>query len=103
MAAFAAPKGLRPRRRYAPRHDESRVAHLVENALAYWLAHRMRAIQASSESASARSSSPSLSGLSSIVFAVLRLSSATLTSSLLVLITMRSPRRIGAAGDTTMM
>ncbi len=42
-----------------------------------------------------------LSECSSMVFAVLRASCLTITSPSLVLTTTRSPRRVGAAGDTT--
>ena len=68
----------------------------------HWLAHRIRAIHSTSPIASVRSACCTLSDFSSIDLAVLRLSSFAITSPPLVRTTTRSPRRIGADGDTTM-
>src|SRR5205823_3185316 len=69
----------------------------------YWLVHRMRAIQSISAVAKVCSACSLSSEARSIDFAVLRLSSFAITSPDVVRTTTRSPRRIGAAGDTIMM
>ena len=66
-------------------------------------AHTIRATDSTSVIAILPSGCAALSDLNSIALAVLRNSSLTITSPLLIRTTTRSPRRIGAAGETTMM
>ena len=69
--------------------------------VSYWLAHMMRAIHSTSSTDKRALGVWRLSERSSTDLAVRRLSSFTITSPSRVFTTTRSPRRIGADGDTT--